>query len=234
MCGPVKDLRRLARLNYFCFVHEDHPIRHLSGKPHFVRHNQHGNARPGQVAHNIKLMLTADDDEVFHQAIELITTIAPQDQALAEALRVVFSPYLGEMCRLHSISHQKSMRRLFEDADLEFFKERCRSYPKLFSVLAYDEGSLVGFKIGYPYSEAVFYSWIGGVLPGHRKQGIGAHLAKIQEQWAVDQGYTVLRTKSMNRFKAMMALNLKNGFDITQVYTNSRGQTKIVFEKQLI
>lgn len=72
---------------------------------------------PLQIARNIKLMLTANDDEVFHQAIELITTLAPQDQALAEALRVVFSPYLGEMCRLHSISHQSSMRRLFRDAD---------------------------------------------------------------------------------------------------------------------
>ena len=37
----------------------------------------------------------------------------------------------------------------------------------------------------------------------------------------------------MNRFKPMMILNLKNGFSITKVYTNTKGQTKIVFEKQL-
>jgi hypothetical protein len=37
----------------------------------------------------------------------------------------------------------------------------------------------------------------------------------------------------MNRFKPMMILNLKNGFDIVQVYTNDSGQTKVVFEKTL-
>ena len=49
-----------------------------------------------------------------------------------------------------------------------------------------------------------------------------------------EKGYQRIRTKSMNRFKPMMILNLKNGFDIVQVYTNDSGQTKIVFEKDLI
>ena len=53
---------------------------------------------------------------------------------------------------------------IFEDADLEFFRERCETSPGLFSVLAYHHDSLVGFKMGYRYSETVFYSWIGGVL----------------------------------------------------------------------
>lgn len=123
--------------------------------------------------------------------------------------------------------------KIFKDADLEFFRERCESQPRLLSVLAYSDGFLVGFKMGYSYSETVFYSWIGGVLAEYRNQGIGNQLARDQEQWARDKGFTALRTKSMNRFKAMMALNLKNGFDITNIYTNSRGQTKIVFEKEL-
>jgi len=38
----------------------------------------------------------------------------------------------------------------------------------------------------------------------------------------------------MNRFKSMMILNLKNGFDIKSVYTNEVGQTKVVFEKTLV
>jgi len=37
----------------------------------------------------------------------------------------------------------------------------------------------------------------------------------------------------MNTFKPMMILNLKNGFDIVNIYTNTKGQTKIVFEKNI-
>ncbi|MFT5215061.1 MAG: hypothetical protein ACI83H_000168 [Glaciecola sp.] len=38
----------------------------------------------------------------------------------------------------------------------------------------------------------------------------------------------------MNTYKPMMILNLKNGFDITKIYTNTKGQTKIIFEKDLV
>ena len=48
----------------------------------------------------------------------------------------------------------------------------------------------------------------------------------IQEKYAKAKGFTKLRTKSMNQFKPMMILNLKNGFDISKVYTNAKGQTK--------
>ncbi len=122
---------------------------------------------------------------------------------------------------------------IFEDADIIFFNQRIEAQPELFSVLAYDTETLVGFKMGYPYKDNTFYSWIGGVLPKFRQQGIAIQLALLQEQWAKTNGFTKLRTKSMNRFRAMMILNLKNGFNITNVYTNARGQTKIVFEKPL-
>ena len=37
----------------------------------------------------------------------------------------------------------------------------------------------------------------------------------------------------MNQYKPMMILNLKRGFDIVDIYTNTKGQTKIIFEKEL-
>lgn len=122
---------------------------------------------------------------------------------------------------------------LFEDADLEFFKQRILEHPKLFSVLAYHNDQLIGFKVGYPYNEKNFYSWIGGVFSKYRQQGIGTQMLKIQEKFARIKGFKKLRTKSMNTYKAMLILNLKTGFDITNVYTNTKGQTKIVFEKYL-
>jgi len=122
---------------------------------------------------------------------------------------------------------------IFEDADSEFFKKRLENTLGVYVVLAYTNLELVGFKIGYPYNNTTFYSWVGGVKCNFRNKGIGQQLAKLQEQHAKDLGFAKLRTKSMNRFKAMMIMNLKNGFDIKKIYTNRKGQTKIVFEKLL-
>ena len=73
----------------------------------------------------------------------------------------------------------------------------------------------------------------GVVFSVEDKIAIASKLSEMQEEAVVKKGYTKLRTKSMNRFKPMMPLNLKNGFDIVQVYSNEYGQRKIVFEKSL-
>lgn len=122
---------------------------------------------------------------------------------------------------------------IFEDAHLKFFIERIETKTQLLCLIAYDQNTPVGFKIGYRYDETTFYSWVGGVLKSHRKKGIAKTLASLQEKWAQENGFSKLRTKSMNRFKPMLILNLKNGFDIVQVYTNDSGQTKIIFEKAI-
>ncbi|WP_223032235.1 GNAT family N-acetyltransferase [Hanstruepera marina] len=122
---------------------------------------------------------------------------------------------------------------IFNDADSKFFVERIQHESNIFSVLAYSNNELVGFKIGYRKNKERFYSWIGGVKKAYRNLGVGKELARLQEIYAKEMGYKVLQNKSMNRFKPMMILNLKNGFNITKVYTNEKGQTKIVFEKTL-
>lgn len=122
---------------------------------------------------------------------------------------------------------------LFNDADANFFIKRIGAHSGLFSIMAFEGQTLVGFKIGYPYNNTTFYSWIGGVSPEYRRQGIAINLAALQEGYAKASGFKTLRAKSMNIYKPMMILNLKNGFDITKFYTNTKGQVKIVFEKQL-
>ena len=122
---------------------------------------------------------------------------------------------------------------LFDDANSEFFAERLNSKDDVIINLCYKDNILIGFKIGYRYNETTFYSWVGGVIEQERNKGIAKNLMLVQHQTAKEKGYQRIRTKSMNRFKPMMILNLKNGFDIVQVYTNDSGQTKIVFEKDL-
>ncbi|SDW23564.1 Acetyltransferase (GNAT) family protein [Lutibacter oricola] len=121
----------------------------------------------------------------------------------------------------------------FEDARLDFFSKRLTEKDDVCSLIAFENNTPIGFKIGYNYNEKTFYSWVGGILPKYRRNGVAKKLAQLQEQWAKKNNYLNIRTKSMNQFKPMMILNLKNGFDIVSIYTNSTNQTKIVFEKQL-
>lgn len=120
---------------------------------------------------------------------------------------------------------------LFKDAQVDFFIDRIKSKEALLSILAYCEAQVVGFKTGYRYNNTTFYSWVGGVHPLHRKQGIATKLAQLQESWVRENKFKKIRTKSMNRYKPMMILNLKNGFNIIDIYTNDVGQTKLIFEK---
>ena len=124
-------------------------------------------------------------------------------------------------------------KSIFDDYKIDFFKSRIDKKEDVLIVLCYNSDMLVGFKIGYRYNETTFYSWVGGVLLSYRQKGIAKQLAKLQEENVTTKRYSKMRTKSMNRFKPMMILNLKNGFNIVQVYTNDIGQTKVVFEKEL-
>ena len=122
---------------------------------------------------------------------------------------------------------------LFADAKVQFFKSRLATKEDIIALIAYYDSIPVGFKVGFKYNNDTYYSWVGGVTQRYRNQGIAQRLANVQEKEVRLKGYSRLRTKSMNRFKPMMILNLKNGFDITKVYVNDSGQTKIIFEKDL-
>ena len=43
---------------------------------------------------------------------------------------------------------------------------------------------LVGFKFGYATAPRRYYSWLGGVDEGYRRQGIALQLLENQHDWA--------------------------------------------------
>lgn len=93
---------------------------------------------------------------------------------------------------------------------------------------------LIAYKIGFERSQRVYYSWIGGVDPNFRKQGIAKELMNIQHEEVKNLKYQVVQTVTSNQFKSMIVLNIKSGFDITGTY-QSVGETnlKIIMEKSL-
>lgn len=106
-------------------------------------------------------------------------------------------------------------------------KNALKAKKQALFIIKYNDNKLIGFKVGYLYNEIIFYSWFGCVNPKYRKQGIATHLSILQDEYAKNKGFDKLRTKSM------MILNLKNRFKIIKVNKNTKGQTKIVFEKLL-
>lgn len=96
--------------------------------------------------------------------------------------------------------------------------------------LAFSGDQPVACKLGYERKPGHYYSWLGGVHPDHRCQGLAAELMRQQHAWCAAQGYHTIRTQTFNRWRAMLLLNLRFGFDIVGTVQGGRGLT-LVLEK---
>jgi predicted GNAT family acetyltransferase len=106
--------------------------------------------------------------------------------------------------------------------------------PKLLVITAMNGKKVIGYKIGYELDNSKFYSWLGGVDTNYRKHGIASKLMEKQHQYLKEIGYSVVQTKTMNKWRNMLALNIKNGFDVIDTYTDEKGLHKIILEKKLL
>jgi len=93
------------------------------------------------------------------------------------------------------------------------------------------EDELAGFKIGYPIDNDEFYSWLGGVLPCFRNNGIAQKLLDYQESWVVDKKFMRTSVKSMNRYPAMICLLVRNGYKVVKIDDFDKEEERIIFLK---
>src|SRR3712207_6730465 len=68
-------------------------------------------------------------------------------------------------------------------------------------------GGCCGYKVGFGVSPEVFYSWVGGVVKGGRRQGIASRLMETQHAMAKALGYKFGRTSTSNKYREMLLLN---------------------------
>lgn len=102
-------------------------------------------------------------------------------------------------------------------------------------LMAYSTDQAVGYKLGYAINEQEFYSWLGGVIPSARKQGVANKLRQAQERWAQKKGYQSISVKSMNQYPAMLQMLISNGYQISGYENNGDlALNKICFVKPLV
>lgn len=108
------------------------------------------------------------------------------------------------------------------------FQERLEGRPFL-ALLVRDGETIVGYKVGYAETRERFYSWVGGVHPEYRGQGLARTMMRRQEEWCREHGFASIGVKSENRFRAMLIFLLKEGYDIETL--SAQGQ--VGFRKSL-
>jgi len=121
-------------------------------------------------------------------------------------------------------------QQIFQDGTLP---EKAEAKEKVLFLVAMDGEQVVGYKIGYETSADQFYSWYGAVHPYYRGQGIASELMKRQHAYLKEAGYKTVSTKTRNKWREMLILNIKNGFDVIETFVDGDGIHRIVLEKQL-
>lgn len=121
-----------------------------------------------------------------------------------------------------------------QQVEADEFSERLNQTTHLI-LIAIDQGRPVGFKLGYDrYQDGSFYSWLGGVIPEFRRQGIARLLARYQEKWALAKGFKSIRIKTRNKFRAMLIFLLKSDFQINSFErADDISESRIELEKIL-
>lgn len=102
------------------------------------------------------------------------------------------------------------------------------------TLIAYKDNEIVGYKIGYKQDSTTFYSWLGGVKEQYRNYGIAQKLIDEQIKLLKKKSYSKVQTKTYNRWKSMLILNIKNDFHIIDCYKDDKGDTAIILEKLIM
>ncbi len=100
-------------------------------------------------------------------------------------------------------------------------------------LIAFDGEKPIGFKLGYVIPDTrTFFSWLGGVHPDYRKQGIAQQLLDLQEKTAMERGLETIYFTTYDRFPAMINLGKKNDYKLTGTEIDAE-ELKYWYKKQL-
>ena len=79
-----------------------------------------------------------------------------------------------------------------------------------------------------------FYTWMGGILPAFRKNGIATALAKKQEAWIKQNDFQNVILKTRNKHQGMLIFAIKNRFKIIEIEARENiDEHRIILKKAL-
>lgn len=124
-------------------------------------------------------------------------------------------------------------REVFAEWEDAVFREKLSRRQGTRLQFAFVDGDPAAFKLAYTESPGILNSWMGGVRPKYRRTGLARSLMAAQHEWAMANGYTKIRTKTGNRFPAMLRLNVESGFQIYDLDREDPRGLGILMEKNL-
>src|SRR3954469_21917234 len=119
--------------------------------------------------------------------------------------------------------------------DLDYFKRRFLGRYNILTLIARLGDGAVGFWMGFELKPAMFYQWLGAVVPDLRRHGIARQMQDAQQAWAKDHGYEYIRCECMNHQREFIHFAIDVGYDIIGVrWDSTHADNLIVFEKNLV
>ena len=122
--------------------------------------------------------------------------------------------------------------RIFDDFDPAYIETRLPQMVGPVLLVARDATGPVAFKLGYREHDS-FYSWLGGVDPRARRQGLASRLMRAQHDHVRTLGYRSVTTRTRAANRPMIILNLKFGFEIVGFEINGHGFAVVNQRKRL-
>lgn len=115
-----------------------------------------------------------------------------------------------------------------------FFQRRFLGRYNVLMLIASMEERPVGFFVGFELKPTVFFAWLYGVLPNHRRQGIASQLMDAMHGWVMEHGYESVRFECHNQHRPMLHLGIARHYDIVGIrWDPDHGENLVLFEKSL-
>ncbi len=132
---------------------------------------------------------------------------------------------------------QKTTKTIFGDEAetewLDSLKWRLENMPDVTVVTINDADGIIAFKAGYSTAHNRYYSWLGGVNPKHRRQGIARKLMEQQHDWISRQSrFSLVETHVEQDNIAMIQLNQQLGMEFSGFYMKD-AKPYLIMQKSL-
>jgi GNAT superfamily N-acetyltransferase len=139
----------------------------------------------------------------------------------------------GDTCIANADKLSGFLSPMFED-DWSDYASKLSGRRSLAAIVAFSaDDDMIGVKMGYERSRGVFNSWIGGVAPSARGQGLAKQLMDAQHDWAQKAGFRGIETATRQHNRAMGIVNLKGGFVVAGLDIVPGTDNKVIFYKDL-